>query len=271
MRATSQQHQSRRYNRSIQTLTSPHQHQNRTIVASGGRASRKASTRCLESLFGIRLSRGGSVHTVLRAARRCEPVYETIPQNVAQADWVVPDETGWRVGGQPDWLHTLAGPQATAYVIDLARGGAKPIRETWQPLEVLIRRRVAMTQEGLVRGQLWLTRMGHVRPGEAPVWVEGWRKWAPPGILVKEWSRRFADLRFYLTYNVEGLWDAGVYEFVNGDFGLLDHHVGWFRMARDGEPVHHYVVHFEDDDPADRVKFNRLADAKRVFRPHDTA
>src|SRR5262249_297316 len=40
-------------------------------------------TRCLESLFGIRLSRGGSVHTVLRAATRCEPVYESIRQTVA--------------------------------------------------------------------------------------------------------------------------------------------------------------------------------------------
>ena len=55
-------------------------------------------TRCLESLFGIPLSRGGSVHTVLRAASRCEPVYATIRQAVGQSDWVVPDETGWRVG-----------------------------------------------------------------------------------------------------------------------------------------------------------------------------
>ena len=55
-------------------------------------------TRCLESLFGIPLSRGGSVHTVLRAAARCEPVYEAIRQTVGQSDWVVPDETGWRVG-----------------------------------------------------------------------------------------------------------------------------------------------------------------------------
>jgi transposase len=81
-------------------------------------------TRCLESLFGIRLSRGGSVHTVLRAARRCEPVYEAIRQTVAQSDWVVPDETGWRVGGYPAWLHTLVSPQATAYVIDPTRSGA---------------------------------------------------------------------------------------------------------------------------------------------------
>ncbi len=81
-------------------------------------------TRCLGSLFGIPLSRGGSVHTVLRAASRCEPVYEAIRQTVAQSEWVVPDETGWRVGGHPAWLHTLVGPQATAYVIDPTRSGA---------------------------------------------------------------------------------------------------------------------------------------------------
>src|SRR5262252_9003894 len=80
-------------------------------------------TRCLESLFGIRLSRGGSVHTVLRAARRCEPVYEAIRQTVAQSDWVVPDETGWRVGGYPAWLHALVGPEVTAYIIDPTRSG----------------------------------------------------------------------------------------------------------------------------------------------------
>jgi transposase len=81
-------------------------------------------TRCLESLFGIPLSRGGSVHTVQRAAARCEPVYEAIRQTVGQSEWVVPDETGWRVGGRPAWLHTLVGPEATAYVIDPTRGGA---------------------------------------------------------------------------------------------------------------------------------------------------
>jgi transposase len=81
-------------------------------------------TRCLESLFGIRLSRGGSVHTVLRAAARCEPVYEAIRQTVGQSAWVVPDETGWRVGGHPAWLHTLVGPESTAYVIDPTRSGA---------------------------------------------------------------------------------------------------------------------------------------------------
>ena len=36
----------------------------------------------------------------------------------------MPDETGWRVGGHPAWLHTLVGPDATAYVIDPTRSGA---------------------------------------------------------------------------------------------------------------------------------------------------
>jgi transposase len=69
------------------------------------------------------LEPGGSVHSVLRAASRCEPVYEAIHQTVGQAAWVVPDETGWQMGGHPAWLHTLVGPEATAYVIDPTRSG----------------------------------------------------------------------------------------------------------------------------------------------------
>jgi transposase len=88
-----------------------------------GGLSHAKVTRCLESLFGIRISRGGSVHTVLRAATRCGPVYEAIRKTVTQSDWVVPDETGWRVGGYPAWLHTLVSPEATAYVIDPTRSG----------------------------------------------------------------------------------------------------------------------------------------------------
>jgi transposase len=81
-------------------------------------------SRCLDRLFGITLTPGGSTHTISRAARRCAPVYATICQSVAAADWVVPDETGWHVGGHNAWLHTLVGPEATAYVIDPTRSGA---------------------------------------------------------------------------------------------------------------------------------------------------
>jgi len=81
-------------------------------------------SRVLGSLFGIALTPGGSTHTVLRAARRCEPLYATICQSVGKSEWAVLDETGWHVGGHGAWLHALVGPEATAYVIDPTRSGA---------------------------------------------------------------------------------------------------------------------------------------------------
>jgi transposase len=77
--------------------------------------------RTLANLFGISLTRGGSVYAVLRAGRRCEPVYESICRSVRRSPWVVPDETGWRVGGLPAWLHGFVGSTSTAYVVDPTR------------------------------------------------------------------------------------------------------------------------------------------------------
>src|SRR5207249_5891639 len=77
--------------------------------------------RTVNNLFGISLTRGGSVHAVLRAGRRCAPVYQAICQSVRQSPWVVPDETGWRVGGRSAWLHGFVGPHSTAYIIDPGR------------------------------------------------------------------------------------------------------------------------------------------------------
>ena len=88
----------------------------------GGMAHGKIS-RVLHHLFGIRLTRGGSTHVVLRAGRRAEPVYAAICDTVQQAPWTVLDETGWHVGGHKAWLHALVGPDATAYVIDPTRSG----------------------------------------------------------------------------------------------------------------------------------------------------
>jgi transposase len=88
----------------------------------GGMSHGKIS-RVLHTLFGIRLSRGGSTHVVLRSARRAEPVYAAIAQRVRQAPWNVLDETGWHVGGRSAWLHALVSPDATAYVIDPTRSG----------------------------------------------------------------------------------------------------------------------------------------------------
>jgi transposase len=79
-------------------------------------------SRFFQGLFGIKLTRGGSCQIMLRAADRCEDNYQAIVQQVQQSDWIVPDETGWRIGGHGAWLHAAVTDQAVAYLIAKERG-----------------------------------------------------------------------------------------------------------------------------------------------------
>ncbi len=79
-------------------------------------------SRFFQCLFGIKLTRGGSCRIMLRAADRCEENYHSIVGHVQQGDWIVPDETGWRIGGHLAWLHAAVTQDAVAYLIDRHRG-----------------------------------------------------------------------------------------------------------------------------------------------------
>jgi len=72
--------------------------------------------------FGIKLTRGGSCQIMLRAAARCQDNYQAIVRRVQQSPWIVPDETGWRIGGWLAWLHVAVGQDAVAYLIARQRG-----------------------------------------------------------------------------------------------------------------------------------------------------
>jgi transposase len=72
----------------------------------------------LQALFGIRLTRGASVQIVLRAADRLGPADQEVRQEIRSSPCITPDETGWRVAGQPAWLHAWVSEQATGYAID---------------------------------------------------------------------------------------------------------------------------------------------------------
>jgi transposase len=74
-----------------------------------------------EQLFQIPLTRGGSAQVVLRIARRCQGVYAEILESIRHSPWLVNDETGWKVGGHPAWLHVMVGDRATCYLIDRRR------------------------------------------------------------------------------------------------------------------------------------------------------
>jgi transposase len=78
--------------------------------------------RFFKAAFDLDLSRAGACRAMLRAARKCEPAYQQIVAAVRQSPAIVPDETGWKVGGTLAWLHVAVGQTATAYLIDRRRG-----------------------------------------------------------------------------------------------------------------------------------------------------
>jgi transposase len=77
-----------------------------------------------DNLFGIDLTRGASAQINLRAATRLEPDYQLILEEVRTSEQIAADETGWRIGGWPAWLHVWVGDRATAYGIDSQRSAA---------------------------------------------------------------------------------------------------------------------------------------------------
>lgn len=90
---------------------------NKELGLSQGKISRFFS-----QVFGIQLSRGGSCQIMLRAAERGQANYESIVQRVQHSEWIVPDETGWRVGGCGFWLHAAVSKEAVAYLVAPERG-----------------------------------------------------------------------------------------------------------------------------------------------------
>lgn len=83
---------------------------NKELGLSQGKVSR-----FFQMFFGIKLTRGGSCQIMLRVAQRCQATYEGLVRRVQQSPYIVPDETGWRVGGRRAWLHVAVGQDAVAY------------------------------------------------------------------------------------------------------------------------------------------------------------
>ena len=76
----------------------------------------------LQRGFGLTLTPGGLSQALARLAARCEPTYEHLKQVVRTQPSVTMDETGWRIGGHPAWLHVAATAHATVYGIFAGRG-----------------------------------------------------------------------------------------------------------------------------------------------------
>lgn len=73
------------------------------------------------TLLGIPLTRGASAQIVLRAAGRLGPADAEICQRLKASPCLTPDETGWRVGGGPAWLHAWVGADVVCYAVEADR------------------------------------------------------------------------------------------------------------------------------------------------------
>lgn len=95
--------------------------------------------RLFQKLFGVTIARATSARANRRTANRLRPAYEEVRQAVRSSPWVVPDETGWRIGGQSAWLHAFVAEAATCYVVDPTRS-AGPLADVigWDYSGVLI-------------------------------------------------------------------------------------------------------------------------------------
>lgn len=74
-------------------------------------------------LFGMTVTPGASAQVVMRAGTILRPAYDEIAEQIRGSEHLTPDETGWRIGGHPAWLHAWVGDDgATLYAIDPQRG-----------------------------------------------------------------------------------------------------------------------------------------------------
>jgi transposase len=93
-----------------------------TILNKDAGLSHGKISRFFQTAFGIDIVRATPARTMLRAAHRVLPAYAEIQIAVKHSEWCVPDETGWKVGGDLQWLHVFVTARATLYLIRPSRG-----------------------------------------------------------------------------------------------------------------------------------------------------
>ena len=76
----------------------------------------------LDAAFGLQVSRGGLAQAFERVARKAEPTYEKLVEQIRGSPSVTADETGWKVGGRLWWMWAFSSAEATVYSIQPGRG-----------------------------------------------------------------------------------------------------------------------------------------------------
>jgi transposase len=73
-------------------------------------------------VFGLTIGRATSCRSMLRTAQLAQPAVTKIHQQIRGSPSIVPDETGWRIGGSSAWLHVAVGESETVVQVERGRG-----------------------------------------------------------------------------------------------------------------------------------------------------
>jgi transposase len=73
-------------------------------------------------LFGLTMSRATICRSMLRTAELAKPAVAEIHREIRGSPFIVPDETGWRIGGSSAWLHVAVGQTETVVQVERGRG-----------------------------------------------------------------------------------------------------------------------------------------------------
>ena len=74
--------------------------------------------------LGLSVTTGGVSGVLARLAAKADPTYQALKAALNASATVVPDETGWKIGGWPGWLWVFATSLLTVYSIDHERSFA---------------------------------------------------------------------------------------------------------------------------------------------------
>lgn len=75
-----------------------------------------------DRVFGLAIGRATSCRSMLRTAQLAQPAVAEIHQQIRGSPYIVPDETGWRIGGSSAWLHVAVGESETVVQVERGRG-----------------------------------------------------------------------------------------------------------------------------------------------------
>jgi len=75
-----------------------------------------------DRMFGLAIGRATICRSMLRTAQLAEPAVAKIHQQIRGSPFIVPDETGWRIGGSSAWLHVAVGESETVVQVERGRG-----------------------------------------------------------------------------------------------------------------------------------------------------